>query len=492
MVHGKEVGPMPFTDRTDAGRRLAQRLAHFRGEDVVVLALPRGGVPVAFEVAQGLDAPLDVIVVRKLGLPFQPELAMGAIGEGVRIIDHDLVRRTLVSDEELAAVEARERAELDRRARRFRGGRAPVPLAGRTAIVVDDGIATGSTARAACQVARARGAARVVLAVPVGPTDSIAALAGVADEVVCLEPYRWFLAIGQFYDDFSQTPDEQVLDLLERAATASAATAPSPPAAAADPPVRDEAVEVPAGAVRLAGHLTVPEQAIGAVVFAHGSGSSRHSPRNRYVAAVLNDARLATLLFDLLTPAEELDRANVFDIDLLAHRLVDVTTWLRGQPEIDGLPIGYFGASTGAAAALLAAADAETEVAAVVSRGGRPDLAGRRLGDVYAPTLLIVGGHDAVVLALNREAQALLAAPDSHLAVVPGATHLFDEPGALSAVAELARGWFIGHFAPTGTAPPDAARDRACTRGGDPHVGTFAPTPGPSEPRAWGRGSARR
>jgi putative phosphoribosyl transferase len=441
---------MPFTDRADAGRRLADRLERFRGEDVVVLALPRGGIPVAFEVAGALDAPLDIIVVRKLGVPFQPDLASGAIGEGgVRIVDRDLVRRTLTSDEELRAVEARERAELDRRARRFRGDRTPVPLAGRTAIVVDDGAATGSTARAACQVARAQGAARVVLAVPVAPTDTIAALSasGDADEVVCLETHRWFLAIGRFYDDFSQTPDEEVLDLLERAGARSAAV-PSPKLAAAAPPNRDDAVEVTAGAVRLAGHLTVPEQPIGVVVFVHGSGSSRHSPRNRYVATVLNDARLATLLFDLLTPDEELDRANLFDVDLLARRLVDVTAWLRAQPGLDALPIGYLGASTGAAAALLAAARPETQVAAVVSRGGRPDLAEPRLGDVYAPTLFVVGERDDVVLALNRQAQALLAAPDSRLAVVPGATHLFEEPGALPAVADLARRWFVGHFAP--------------------------------------------
>jgi dienelactone hydrolase len=256
------------------------------------------------------------------------------------------------------------------------------------------------------------------------------------------------MAIGRFYADFTQTPDEEVIDLLERAAAGSAAVVPTPRPAAADPPVRDEEVEVTAGPVRLAGHVTVPQEAVGAVVFAHGSGSSRHSPRNQYVAAVLNDARLATLLFDLLTPDEEHDRANVFDIDLLAHRLVDVTTWLRQQPELEGLPVGYFGASTGAAAALVAAAEPGANVGAVVSRGGRPDLAEQHLGHVLAPTLLIVGGHDDVVLALNRHAQALLAAPDTRLAVVPGATHLFEEPGTLPAAANLARHWFTDHFAP--------------------------------------------
>ena len=260
---------MVLVDRVDAGRQLAARLQHLRGESVVVLGLPRGGVPVAFEVARALGAPLDVIVVRKLGVPFQPELGMGAIGEdGVRVLN-----------------------------------------------------------------------------------------------------------------------DED------------------------------------------------------------GSGSSRHSPRNRYVAAVLNQAGLGTLLFDLLTAAEEHDRANVFDIDLLARRLVDVTRWLRAQPDVGTLRIGYFGASTGAAAALWAATEPGADIAAVVSRGGRPDLAAPRLGAVTAPTLLIVGGHDDVVLDLNRQAQAQLHC-ESHLAVVPGATHLFEEPGTLQAAAKLACDWFTDHLAP--------------------------------------------
>ena len=210
---------MSFLDRSDAGRRLANRTLHLRGEDVVVLALPRGGVPVAAEVARALGAPLDVIVVRKLGVPVQPELGMGAIGEGdVRIINPEVVAITHVTDAEIAAVERRERAELDRRARRFRGDRPRTPLAGRTAVIIDDGIATGSTARAACQVARAQGAARVVLAVPVAPPSACTALAADADEVICLETPGHFLAIGEWYQDFSQTSDREVVSLLQRAA----------------------------------------------------------------------------------------------------------------------------------------------------------------------------------------------------------------------------------------------------------------------------------
>ncbi|HEX6870619.1 MAG TPA: dienelactone hydrolase family protein [Micromonosporaceae bacterium] len=211
---------------------------------------------------------------------------------------------------------------------------------------------------------------------------------------------------------------------------------------------------VRAGPVDLGGSLIVPAGAPGLVVFVHGSGSSRHSPRNRYVAAVLRTAGLGTLLFDLLTPEEEYDRGNVFDIELLADRLVEVVGWLRRRPEGAHRRIGLFGASTGAAAALWAAAEHELDIGAVVSRGGRPDLAGPRLRQVQAPTLFIVGGHDDVVLELNRQARAELRCP-SQLAIVPGATHLFEEPGTLAAAAELARDWFVQHLAaaPRGKVP---------------------------------------
>ncbi|MGW2744113.1 phosphoribosyltransferase family protein [Streptomyces sp. NPDC001450] len=436
---------MYFVDRRDAGRQLAARLKHLKGSDIVVLGLPRGGVPVAAEVAQALGAPLDVCLVRKLGVPFQPELGMGAIGEdGVRVINDEVVRAARVTPDELAEVEAREREVLESRARRYRGERETLWLEGRTVLVVDDGVATGSTARAACWIARARGAARIVLAVPVGPHDWTARLGADADELVCLHTPWNFYAIGQFYADFSQTDDDEVVACLEEALARPVSTRRTPPGHALP---EDREADVRAGPLVLRGQLTVPEGALGIVVFAHGSGSSRHSPRNRFVAAGLNRAGLGTLLFDLLTEVEETDRANVFDTDLLARRLTDATGWLREQPEARGLAIGYFGASTGAAAALWAAAEPGARIAAVVSRGGRPDLAGPRLPAVAAPTLLIVGGHDQLVLGLNREAQARLHC-ENELAVVSGATHLFEEPGALEKVTDLARAWFSDHMAP--------------------------------------------
>jgi putative phosphoribosyl transferase len=206
----------------------------------------------------------------------------------------------------------------------------------------------------------------------------------------------------------------------------------------------NQEVTVTSGHIRLGGHLTIPEHSMGMVLFAHGSGSSRHSPRNRHVAEALNQAGLGTLLFDLLTPAEESDRANVFDIGLLSRRLMDGTAWLSGLEGWRRQPIGYFGASTGAAAALWAASELGDDISAVVSRGGRPDLAMSHLAEVTAPTLLIVGSLDTVVLGMNQAAQAELKT-ENRLEVVPGASHLFEEPGTLDRVADLARDWFISH-----------------------------------------------
>ncbi len=207
------------------------------------------------------------------------------------------------------------------------------------------------------------------------------------------------------------------------------------------PQTIEEKVEVAAGDVSLQGILARPSRPRGVVLFAHGSGSSRHSPRNAFIARALQDADLATLLIDLLSEPEAADREHVFAIDLLADRLLAITRWLNRDRRTLGLRVGYFGASTGAAAALQAAARSPALVSAVVSRGGRPDLAETFLPQVTAPTLLVVGANDAPVLSLNEEALSLLTCP-KELAVVPGATHLFEEPGTLEQVADLARGWF--------------------------------------------------
>jgi putative phosphoribosyl transferase len=210
-------------------------------------------------------------------------------------------------------------------------------------------------------------------------------------------------------------------------------------------PLPTGSVEITAAGARLPGECRVPADATGLVIFAHGSGSGRLSPRNLQVAETLNAQGLATLLFDLLTDEEAADRRNVFDVELLAQRLEAGKDWTSSQPALAGLSTGYFGASTGAAAALIAAAGSAEGVEAVVSRGGRPDLAAERLAAVGAPTLLIVGGADVEVLRLNERALERLQAP-SRLTVIPGATHLFEEPGALEKVAELSAAWFTEHL----------------------------------------------
>lgn len=435
------TGALRFRDRRDAGRRLAHALERFRVERPVVVGIARGGVPVAAEAARALDAPLDVALVRKVGAPQNPEFAIGAVAEGgVYVVSERTVHALGLSEEALRALVGRVEEELRERLGRYRAvGQAP-PLAGRTAILIDDGLATGRSALAALRSLRARGASRVVLAVPVGSPDAVHALGGEADEVVCLEAPADMWAVGLWYEDFSPTSDEEVTALLAERAGAGVA--------AVDPEQREQRESAqPAVPLRpgptLVGDLTIPARAAAIVVFAHGSGSSRRSPRNRAVARALNEAGFATLLLDLLTPAEEAQRANVLDIELLASRLVHASEAIAEREDVAGLPLAYFGASTGAAAALTAAAQMGERVRAVVSRGGRPDLA-RNLGEVRASTLLIVGEADERVLALNRLARRQLRC-ESELALVPGATHLFEEPGALEQVASLAVGWLARH-----------------------------------------------
>jgi putative phosphoribosyl transferase len=443
-------GSLPFRDRRDAGEQLAERLTYLEPQHPLILGLPRGGVPVAALVAARLHAPLDILVVRKLGVPFQPELAMGAVGEeGARVLESNVIRQVGITAEQIATVEAKERAEIERRAARYRDGRTPVPLAGRVVVIVDDGIATGSTALAAIQVARHRGAARVVLAAPVAAADTARELTSVVDELVCVATPEDFGAVGRFYRDFSQTSDDEVASLLAAARAASERDHSSATRAedqgARDAGAVDQDVEVLSDGATLAGRLAIPNRASGIVLFAHGSGSSARSPRNRFVADRLHDAGIGTLLFDLLTPREEDDRANVFDIELLARRLRGATEWMRELRPLGIDALGYFGASTGAAAALMAAADPTLRIAAIVSRGGRVDLAADSLGAVRAPTLMIVGGADTEVLQLNRAAARLLRCPHE-VVVVPGASHLFEEAGALDAVARLASRWFAQHL----------------------------------------------
>lgn len=421
-----------FLDREDAGRRLATRLSAYASAHPIVLGLPRGGIPVAYEVARALRAPLDVWVARKVGVPWHPELGVGAVAEGGYVYTSPEIAEYMgLSEAELqSAVQSRQR-EVEERVRLFRGNRAAPNLRDRTVILVDDGIATGGTVRAATRSIRAQNPKRIVLAVPVATPEAVAELGTEVDDVLALLTPAGLYAIGLWYEDFTPVSDDEVVRLLELARGGVPEPAQRP-----DP----LSLQLPAGGVSLRGDLVLPADALGLVLFAHGSGSSRMSTRNRLVARRLQSRGLATLLFDLQAAGEQAE-----DVALLARRLGAVTDWMRSYEATRRLPIGYFGSSTGAAAALLAAAERPDTVRAVVSRGGRPDLAAHVLDRIVAPTLLIVGSRDTTVLSLNEAALQRIPA-HKRLAVVRSATHLFGEPGALEEVAHLAGDWFVEHL----------------------------------------------
>jgi putative phosphoribosyl transferase len=445
---------MIFRDRTHAGRLLAGRLDGYRTERPIVLGLTRGGVPVACEVARLLDAELDILVVRKIGAPGSPDYALGAIAEGGEAyVNPEALRDVGAGDEWVTEVAMREWAEVARRVRAYRGDRPMLELAGRTVIIVDDGVATGATARAAGRAARQRGAARVVLATPVIAAASEAELRSEFDAIVAVELPEVFFAVGQWYERFEQLSDEDVVAHLHRA-TAPDGARDLEQIGAPPPDPEEQTLVIPfhdsrRGPRELHADLVLPESTKGLVMFVHGSGSTRRSTRNRFVARAMQDAGLATLLFDLLTPEEAAEDAVTshlrFDIPLLTRRVLAASRWISELPLTRALRLCYFGASTGAAAALAAAAEIPEQIAAVVSRGGRPDLVeAGTLRKVRAPVLLVVGSRDETVLHLNRSVLPQL--PAAELAVVPGATHLFEEPGTLGAVAGLAARWFERHL----------------------------------------------
>ena len=428
---------MRFRDRTEAGQRLAHALLALADENPIVLALPRGGVPVGAAVARALGAPLDVLVARKIGAPFQRELAIGAVAEdGVTFVDGTLCEAIGVSASEAMELAERTRRDVAATVTRLRGTRLLPDVTNHAVILVDDGLATGATARAAIKSIAAQRPRRLVLAVPVAAAQTAARLRSEVDELVALEQPSDLGSVGQWYADFRPVSDEEVDALL-------AARAARPPAD------HGSEVLIAAEGVLLRADLTRPPvPPRGLVVFAHGSGSGRASPRNRTVARTLRLHGFATLLVDLLSDREQaLDAESGrfrFDLALLASRLVAATDWIATQPSLRDLPLGYFGSSTGAAAAVLAAAARPDRVVAIVSRGGRMDLAGAAVHLVRAATLLIVGSEDETVLELTERALAELRC-DKQLYVIEGAGHLFEEPGALEVVTQLALRWLAEH-----------------------------------------------
>jgi putative phosphoribosyl transferase len=426
---------MTFNNRQHAGRLLGEKLIGYKSLNPIILALPRGGVPVAAEIATILNAPLDVLIARKIGYPFQQELAVGALSEDYEPVwSERILSRTGLEPDDLGRTILSESKKIKQQIEEFRDGRELPSTAQRTVIIVDDGLATGATVTAAVKYLKKRGAAKIIVAVPIAAAISARQLRGKVDALISLEEPEDLLSVGQWYEEFSQVSNEEVVMILKENQKRN------------DANISVRSLEIPVDQATLSGDLTMFPSMKALIIFAHGSGSGRKSPRNQMVASELNKAGFGTLLFDLLTDQEAKNRKNVFDINFLSNRLVSVTKWLRQQPDLKVTQLGYFGASTGAGAAIQAASklSGSDSVYAIVSRGGRPDLAGDALKIVKSPTLLLVGGQDFDVIELNRQAQKLLF--NSKLSIVPGATHLFEEPGTLEEVSRLAALWFKDHL----------------------------------------------
>jgi putative phosphoribosyl transferase len=413
-----------FEDREQAGKFLAERLIKFQNLDPVILALPRGGVPVAHEISQKLHAPLDVVLVKKIGAPGHEEFAIGAVAEDERpILNQKVIKQYQFNPDEIESIIVDRISEIRRRAKAYRKNFPATPLKGRTVIIVDDGLATGATMLSAIEWLHAQKIKKIIVAVPVASSEAAEKVKGKVDEFISLLIPDEFWAVGEWYKDFAQVSDEEVIRILQKQTPISKST------------THDIWIEDNLSFHQ--GVLSVPPNARGLILFAHGGGSSHKSPRNIFVAKALNDAGFGTLLFDLLSTAESLDRKNVFDIELMSKRLIVATEWAKRN--CPNLPIGYFGASTGAAAALMAAKE-RIDIFAIVSRGGRPDLALADLPKVYAPTLLLVGTEDKQVIPLNQLAKEQLT--NAQLTLIPKATHLFEEPGTMEQVVEFAISWF--------------------------------------------------
>ncbi|MGQ0642891.1 MAG: phosphoribosyltransferase family protein [Gemmatimonadaceae bacterium] len=427
-----------FADRREAGSTLAAALGELTGrQNLLVIGMPRGGIPVARVVADELRAPLDIIIARKLGVPGIPEVALGAIAEdSQRIVEESVSWFIGVPRQVIQQVALQERKELERRVALYRGNRAPPDVRGRTVVLVDDGAATGATLRAAAISLGASRPAQLIAAVPIASAAAVDSWRPHVHRIVTLATPDPFQTVSTRYDDFSPVSDAEV--------TASLGW---PRGAHTTPDNGDveQLVHIPVTGDSVEGDLGVPNDSPRSLILlAHGGGSSRASYRNRYLAGRLRLAGFATLRVDLLTQSEQAadasDAAVRFDVPRIADRLLSVAEWASRQGVAGAAHITIVGASTAAAAALVTAAVRPELVHAVVARGGRVDLAQDALHRVHVPVLLIVGSADRETLRWNRDAARHLSAP-TRLAIVAGAGHTFEEPRALGAVGEHVVRW---------------------------------------------------
>lgn len=427
---------LPFADRSEAGRRLAERVRPHAVNDPIVLALPRGGVPVGAELAGRLTADFDVLVIRKIGLPGHPETGVGAISEDGHVLYDDLaLARMRVPRQALSDTVASERGELDRRRRVYRGERPSPRIAGRDCVVVDDGVATGGTARAALRMVRQAGPARLVLAVPVAAPEALEALREEADALVVLTAPDNFRAVGEWYRDFDQLSDGHVISILSERERLHRG------------PDVARAVRIRAGQVYLDGDLTMPTALRGVVVMAFGQGQG--DPRWRATASALQRAGYATLLLDLLTEEEQGPDGGgdggELDTRVLGERLSAAVTWLRRATDAASEPLGVMGSGAAAPAALVTAAERPQDVASVVVHGGRVDHAEPSLAAVRAPTLVLLESGDSFVRELGEWTRGRLGGP-SELRVVSGAEQLLRGDLGWRQVAVETLDWFDRHL----------------------------------------------
>jgi putative phosphoribosyl transferase len=447
-----------FRNRSEAGQKLSEKLRHLKPENPLILALPRGGIPVAAEIAKSLGAPLSLLLVKKVGVPWQPELAAGAVCEGLEpIFNKSVLAATGLTPEDLRQIVVEKRDEMDLQKEKFGLTDEDLDVRNKTVVLVDDGVATGSSLRMALVALRRLGPKKIVLAVPVGPRATLIGFQSKVDEVVSVLDPEDLLSVGFWYEDFNQVSEAEAIALFKRARGEQ------------HPRFHTQPVAVLLDHAEVKGDLRYQDLCKAWVVFAHGSGSSHASPRNQRVAKTLTEEGYGTFLFDLLTADEEVDRRNVFDMELLSERLILAKEWLKNQDQYQGEPLVYFGASTGAAAALIAASkDPAREIATVISRGGRPDMAEDVFGKVHCPVLLIVGGKDGPVIHYNK--LALKGLPHAELKLVENAGHLFEEPGTLEEVERLC----LEHLRKTipqwngGTVGSDAHRTGADRKRGGP------------------------
>lgn len=427
----KEAFMKRFEDRKEAGRMLGERLLGFLDQNPVILAIPRGGLPVAYEVARHLKAPLDVLLVKKIGAPSNPEFAVGAVSEDAKAyFNEEVIRKLSINRKQLQLIARQKTDDIKQQLKTYRGKAAALSIKDRTVIIVDDGIATGSTLVTAIQYLRGKHPRRIVVAAPVAAKNAIKLLHEKADEVVCLYEPEPFTAVGLWYKNFDEVSDDQAAYLLKECSYLQQQNT--------------EELSFRAGDAQLWGDLQTAKEMRGLVIFAHGGGSSRQSPRNQLVAKELNKAGFSTFLIDLLTETEAADPVRILDVPLMAKRLTAATNTVLGHLKNKKLPVAYFGSDSGAEVVLLTASQTEHPIYSIICRGGRMDPSEEFLAKVHAPTLLIIGAADTTAIELNAQAQKKLK--NSSLSIIPKATRLFEETGALDKVIELTLDWLVSHL----------------------------------------------